>query len=113
MKFIVTRRVSPIGDEAPPCEEARKEELTPLDYRDVSSLEEAKKKVWFNEWFNSGVNHREEGGRIVCEKRQKEQRWVVEIGTLEELVEFQSRYGDIILRDSSPYKETNKEIILP
>jgi hypothetical protein len=113
MKFIVTRRVSSIGDEEKPCDEAKRQALTPLDYREVETLEEAKKKVWFKEWYESGTNHREEGGRVVCEKKEKEQRWVVEINSLEELMDFQSKYGDIIVRNSFPYKEVKKEIILP
>ncbi|RMG72638.1 MAG: hypothetical protein D6710_04490 [Nitrospirae bacterium] len=113
MKFIVSRRIESIGSDERPCEEAVRESLTPLDYRNVESLEEAKGKIWFDNWLRGGVNHREEQGRVVCERRQKEQRWVVEIGTLEELLLFQSRYGDILIRDSSPYKEVSKEIILP
>lgn len=113
MKFLVSRKVQSISSSEKPCEEAVKEMLTPLDYRTVGSLEEAKNKIWFKQWYEGGVNHREEDGMVVCEKKEKEERWVVEFNTLEELIRFQEKYGDILIRNTSPYKETRKEIILP
>jgi len=110
MLFIVSRTRVPLWSREKPCEEAVEMELTPLDYRMVPSIEEAKKKVWFKEWFEGGVNHREENGMIVCEKKQKEKQWVIEINSLEELIKFQEKYGEIMLLDSPPYKEVKKEI---
>jgi len=57
-----------------------------------------------------GVNHREENGMIVCEKKQKEKQWVIEINSLEELIKFQEKNGEIMILDSLPYKEVKKEI---
>ncbi|NOX21122.1 MAG: hypothetical protein GXO99_07705 [Nitrospirae bacterium] len=113
MKFLISRKVQSISNTEKPCEEAVKEELTPLDYRTVETLEEAKKKIWYKQWYEGGTNHREEDGMVVCERKEKEERWVVEINTLEELIKFQEKYGDIIIRNTTPYKETRKEIILP
>jgi nicotinate-nucleotide pyrophosphorylase len=47
---------------------------------------------------------------IVCEKKQKEKQWVIEINSLEELIKFQEKYGEIMILDSLPYKEVKKEI---
>ncbi|MFN4219731.1 MAG: hypothetical protein ACK4GJ_02270 [bacterium] len=110
MKFIVSRTKVPLWSKEKPCEEAVEEMLTPLDYRMVPSIEEAKKKIWFKEWWEGGVNHREEGGMIVCEKKQKEKNWVIEIKDLEDLIKFQEKYGEIMILDSPPYKEVKKEI---
>lgn len=110
MKFIVSRTTVSLRKSRKPCDEASEEELTPLDYRTVRTLEEAKKKVWYKDWLEGGTNHREEDGMVVCDKKTKEKQWVIDIDTLDELIEFQSKYGEIMILDSAPYKETRKEI---
>jgi len=112
MKFIVSRkRVSVTGSKRV-CDEAKQEDLTPLDYRTVKSLEEAKKKVWYKDWLKGGINHREEDGMVVCDKKEKARHWVIEINSLEELLAFQSKYGSIMISNSLPYKEVKKEITI-
>lgn len=44
MKFIVSRKRISVTENRKPCDEAIEEELTPLDYRTVKTLEEAKKR---------------------------------------------------------------------
>ena len=61
-----------------PCDEAVLENLTPLNYRTVVTLEGAKTEPWYDDWFNSGDNHREEGGMIVCDSKIKEDIWTIE-----------------------------------
>jgi hypothetical protein len=112
MKFIVSRKRVSVTGNRKVCDEARQEDLTPLDYRTVKSLEEAKKKVWYKDWVKGGVNHREEDGMVVCDKKEKSRQWVVEINSLEELLEFQGKYGSIIISNSIPYKEVKKEITI-
>ncbi len=110
MKFIVNRTTVSLTGSKKPCEEAKEEALTPLDYRTVKTLEEAKKKIWYKDWLEAGVNHREEDEMVVCDKKVKEKQWVVDINSLEELIDFQGRHGEIMILDSSPYKESRKEI---
>ena len=110
MKFIVSRRTVSLTENRRPCDEAAQEELTPLDYRTVRSIEEAKNKVWFKDWYEGGVNHRMESGMIVCDKKTREKHWVVNIGSLEELLDFQGKYGEIEIADSAPFKEASREI---
>lgn len=110
MKFIVNRTTVSLTGSKSPCEEAREEELTPLDYRTVRTLEEAKKKIWYKDWLEGGVDHREEAGMVVCDRKVKEKQWVVDLNSLEELIDFQEKYGEIVISDSSPYRETKKEI---
>ena len=112
MKFIVSSKNMSVTESRKPCEEAVEEELTALDYRTVPTLEEAKSKIWYKDWLNSGENHREENGMVVCDKKAKAGRWVVELQSLEDLVAFQGRHGAIVLTDSSPFKGISKEIIL-
>ncbi len=110
MKFIVSRRNISPSESKRPCDEALEEILVPLDYRTVATLEDAKQKIWYKDWFNGGENHREENGMVVCDKKVKVKQWVCDFNTLEELIAFQSKYGDITISDSSPYKGVNKEI---
>lgn len=112
MIFIISSKTVSLTESKKPCDEAREKALTPLDIRDVKTLDEAKGKIWYKSWIEGGENHREENGTIVCDKKVKVNQWVVDIGTLEELLAFQGRYGDIVISDSSPYKEAKKEIIL-
>jgi hypothetical protein len=112
MKFIVSRKRVSVTENKKPCDEAVEEELTALDYRTVKTLEQAKGKIWYKSWFEGGENHREEGGIIVCDKKEKVKAWVVEIKTLEELVEFQGRHGAIVILDGALYKECTKEITI-
>lgn len=112
MKFIVTKKNVSLTETNKPCEEAKEEALTALDYRTVPTLKEAEGKIWFKDWYNSGINHREENGMIVCEKKEKVLKWIVEFNTLEEFIAFQSKYGDILISDSSAFVEVSKELKL-
>ena len=112
MKFIVGTKRVPLRETKKPCDEAKELELTPLDFRDVKTLDEAKGKIWYKDWLEGGENHREENGMVVCDKKATVKQWVVDINTLEELVSFQIKYGDIVLSDSSPYREAKHEIII-
>lgn len=110
MKFVVSRTTVSLKESKKPCDEAREEALTPLDYRTVKTLEAARKKVWYKDWIEEGINHREEGGMVVCDKKEKEKQWIIEINTLDELIGFQNKYSELMIMDSAPYKEARKEI---
>jgi hypothetical protein len=112
MKFIISKKIMSVTTNKQVCDEAVLEELTPLDYRNVPSIEEAKKKIWYKDWIADGVNHREEDGMVVCEKKNKFSQWIVEIDTLDELLAFQNKYGSINVSNSVPYVEVKKEITL-
>lgn len=106
MKFSVTRTSRYWGK---PCNEAKKVKATYLDRRAVKSLEEAKKYSWFEEWYNSTVNHREENGYIIGEWKEKWDIWVVEINSLKDLLRFIDKYGQVVIQESD-YKEYPYEI---
>lgn len=112
MKFIVSKRRVSVTERKKPCDEAVEEELTQLDYRTVKTLEEAKGKIWYRDWLECGENHREEGGIVVCDKKEKRRKWVIEINTLEELIRFQEKYGEILLAEGTHYKESTKELTI-
>jgi hypothetical protein len=112
MKFIISTKMVSLTESKKPCDEAEEKALTPLDYRDVKTIDEAKGKIWYKKWIEDGENHREENGMIVCDKKTKVNQWVVDLNSLEDFLAFQSKYGDIVISDSSPYKEAKKEIII-
>lgn len=112
MKFIINRKTMSVTENRQVCDEAVQDKLTPLDYRNVGSMEEAQKKVWYKDWLADGINHREENGMMVCEKKEKSSQWIVEIGSLEELLAFQNKYGAITIANSVPYVEVRKEITI-
>lgn len=112
MKFIVSRKRMSVTENRQVCDEAVQEQLTPMDYRNVASLEEAQKKIWHKDWLDDGVNHREENGMVVCEKKEKTSQWVVDLASLDELLAFQGKYGEITLANSIPYVEVKKEITI-
>jgi hypothetical protein len=112
MKFIISTKTVSLTHSKKPCNEAKEMALTPLDFRDVKTLDEAKTKIWYKNWIEGGENHREENGMVVSDKKIKVDQWIADFNTLEELLAFQGRYGDIVIADSSPYKEVQKEIIL-
>lgn len=112
MKFIVSRKRVSVTENRQICPGAVQEALTPLDYRGVESLERAKEKVWYKEWLADGVNHREENGMVVCEKREKSPQWVINLNSLEELMAFQEQHGSILISESAPFVEVNKELTI-
>ena len=106
MKFVVSHTS---GWKEKPCVGAKLEELTYLDYRTVSSLEEAEKLDWYKFWFDEGINHRVENGMIVCDRKQKKPKWTIEIHDLEDLMFFIEKTDDIII-SKVPFKEIKYEI---
>ncbi len=112
MKFIISKTRMSVTENKQVCDEAVFEQLTQLDYRSVPSIEEAKKKIWYNDWIADGINHREEDGMVVSEKKEKSSQWVVEFGSLEELLAFQGKYGSINISNSAPYVEVKNEITI-
>lgn len=82
----------------------KKEKLIYHDWRYANSLEEAKEKLWFESWYRRGVNHREEKGKVVCEWKDKVEECVIEINSLEDLMNLirKINYG-ILIRDDGDF----------
>jgi hypothetical protein len=81
MQFTVTRTSR--GREESPCEGAQLLELFAIDTRNADFLESPTFRVG---WEKQGMNHRIEHGRPA--RGFLEEHWVVEIGTLRELLAF-------------------------
>ena len=103
MIFVISR-TSIWNCEEKPCDGAFIKELTYLNFRAVKTLKEAEKYPWFDDWYNHGINHREENGMIVCNAKKKRGVWCMEVGSLNELVALYDKCGDIVITDAQ-YKE--------
>lgn len=93
MKYIIDR--ASIWDDRQPCEEAFQEEVIFTDERNV---DDPMKNIhigqsWYTEkgWFN----HRVENGHI--KRDRKETKWVIEINSLNQLLDFMNKYGKIVI----------------
>jgi len=103
MKFLV-KRTSLRWEDKKPCKSAKKEKLTYVVYTTVSSFEKAKKYPWFEDWYKNGENFRKENGMLVCDRKEKENVWTIEINNLNELINLIKEEGKIVILETS-YKE--------
>jgi len=95
MKFTV-HRTSEYREDIQPCKEAYQVDSVRVDERtvnDPAKLPDGK------EWYTKGTNHRVSKGHIFRDFPTRV--WVVDIDTLEELVKFTRKYGELVLGDNS------------
>ena len=99
MKFLISRSSMFINKK--PCEEAKKEMYDKIEIRALSSFEEFDTKFGDIEgkWLSKGIKHRvrEEDGFIERTIPNGVKGYFLEINTLDELINFRNKYGDIII----------------
>jgi len=104
MRFLVGRTGQWSG-EAKPCEEAYRGEYTTVDRRTVDAPEKVPAmRRDPQEWYSKGTNHRVIDGNIVRDFQHK--GWFVEISSLQELLDFIARHGEIVI--SPVFKSTDE-----
>jgi hypothetical protein len=97
MKFQISRTSVWNGK---PCDDAKKETLTRLDWRTFKSLDEVRKAAYAGVyWLEEGSNHREENGMVVRELEQEV--WTIEINSLEELLNLSDSYGPLVFESAT------------
>lgn len=90
MKFKVSR-TSTYNDEKP-CKEAKRKLYTKIETRKKINVGEK------NEWIENGINHHiNENGYEQREFPDECVGWFIDINTLEELLAFRNKYGDVII----------------
>lgn len=104
MKFIVLRTSMRYSDGEKPCEGCTRERVIRIDERVVDSHE----KLLYEDWFARGENHRVVSGRI--RRDIIEEDWVLEINTIDELLEFSRVHGEKIIVSNNGENNPSIEI---
>ena len=108
MIFVVSR-VSDCSDDAP-CEEAKLRNIVYVETRTLCSPEEFDAKFSKSEgkWLSVGTNHRLNDKGFITRDNGFVPAWTIEINTLEELITFNEKYGNIVITEhyrNRAYKE--------
>lgn len=93
MKFKVER--TSIWNGEKPCEEAYEGEIQCVDVRNFKTFEEFEEKFG-KSFLDFGTNHRITKYGIARDTRYKK-CWYVDIDTIEDLLLFKEKYGEIII----------------
>ena len=101
MEFKISR--TSIWNDEKPCEEAYKKQTIRIDERGFETFEEHDKvlsncKKWLEEGFNHKIipaNNEIDHQHIYREFN--DEIWCIKINSLEELLELQDKYGNIVL----------------
>lgn len=98
MKFVV-RRTSEWDDEVSPCKEAKRDSVVRVETRTCLSPEEFDKRFAKQEgkWFSVGTNHRVNEKGLIVRDNGLIDVWSIELNSLEELVDFVDKYGEIVV----------------
>ena len=108
MKFIVTK-TSVYSDDAP-CDEAKSGMFESWSIRYCT-------EAYFNKrfaeieglWRSKGRNHCVNSDGNICRQAHDERLWYIEIGTLDELMDFCSKHGQIVV-SSNKHSDRDGEI---
>lgn len=101
MKFLVTRTsLHEVNQKSPPCDGAKWMPFTRVDIRTVDDPTKIlaykdQDPAW---WYQEGSNHRVVDGKIMRDFPAK--GWFIKINSLKELIEFQAKYGELVLGPS-------------
>ena len=93
MKFKVER--TSMWNEQKPCEEAYKGQITYVQELCFKTFEEFKDK-YKEDFLSRGTNHRITKHGIARDFNPKD-CWYIDINSLEELLKFEEKYGEIII----------------
>ena len=94
MKFTISR-TSLWDNEKQPIDEAYEDEYIRIDERTVDNPQKLNFYADREDWYNYGFNHRVENNHI---KRDfKEKAWYINVDNLEDLLNLNEKYGEIII----------------
>ncbi len=104
MRFQVSRTSEWYGNK--PCEEAYRQKIIRIDERGFETFEEHDKtltrdKKWIEEGFNHAIVPANEQFKKPHIYREFEDYvWAIDIDTLEDLLKFKEKYGDLVITTS-------------
>ena len=104
MEFMIARTSGWSDDK--PCDEAYAKNYMRKDVRTLKSFEEYDNRFRDN-FLDTGINHKiNDDGYI--EREFEDKAWFVKIDTLEELLEFTNKYGEIVFGKAYDNDEMNR-----
>ena len=101
MEFKISR--TSLSSDKKPCDEAYRKKIIRIDERGFESFEEHNTKLPSDKkWLAEGFNHKIVPANKWCDHEHiyrefDDEIWAIEINTLEELLEFKRKYGEIII----------------
>lgn len=95
MKFMVRRTSGVFDNDKPPCPGATQEQWLRIDEVNVDHPDKIRPEMARMNWFVYGRNHRIEDGK--CKRDFERMGWSIEIETLDALLSFVDKHGDIVL----------------
>jgi len=103
MEFKISR-TSLWGDKKP-CDKAYKKEIIEQDERGFETFEEYDNRFPKEKWLSEGFNHKilppnEKFKTPHIYRKFNKEIWVIEINTLEDLLELHELYGKLIIEKS-------------
>lgn len=106
MNFVITRTAEH-GD-IKPCKEAFKSKIK---YWHTRTCNEKEFNDKFSDreglWKSKGKNHKVTKDGYITRQEEDRETWMVEINSLEELLKFQKKYGELVLSHSYLDDKTN------
>ena len=102
MEFKISR--TSLSNKKKPCDSAYKKEIIKIDERGFNDFDEFKEMLHEN-WKARGFNHKiipanNKFNHQHIYREFNDEIWCIEINSLEELLELQDKYGEIILGTS-------------
>lgn len=103
MEFKISR--TSIWGEDKPCKEAYEKKIIRIDERDFKSFEEHDNRFPNRKWESEGFNHKilQPNNKYDTPHIYREfndEIWAIEINTLEELINFHNKYGELVIKQS-------------
>lgn len=112
MKFTL-RRASKWSNEDIFCDEAKRDSIVRVETRTCFSPEEFDERFGKSKgkWLSVGKNHRVDENGWITRDNGMIDVWSVEINTLDELMEFCEKYGDVVIGNCM-WNKAYKEILI-
>ena len=101
MKFVVSKTSTGIDLFNAPCEEAKLDNIIKVDKYYFRTPEEYNKRNGFGnykKWHEQGENHRTDKDGYIIRDNGLITVWTIELNTLDELIAFYNKYGEIIIQ---------------
>ena len=77
-----------------------------IDERTVT-MEKGRQQLWFNNWYNNTINHRELNGCIYGDRKDPT---IINVIEVDNIMDFVKKYGEIVLSENHLFDYVEKVI---